>query len=428
MRATHLRRALASTAAAAGLLACAQAAVAGQLTYSLDPPYIEGTTGAAGWYRTDVTATYRCTPAAGEEIGSCPVPETFTNGAGVSASGGAVRIRRTATFLRTRPSGGTTRDSVNLESAPDVPLRLDTVAPPLPVVTAPAPPPGGGPLVLTPGQVLLAAYTCGRDALSGSGPDACTGSVASGAPIDTGVPGEPSTWGARTFVATNRDVAGNAATVTLTYGIDGPAPPAPPRVTVSPGTTPLTQPRFAWQAGESGGSFDWQVTGAGGALVAQGTTPAAEVTLPAALAAGPYAFRVRQRADDGRLGDWSSAEPFTVLAATAVTPVATGVRPRTVNARALRPAAGARLSARGTLRWRRNGGAQFYNLQVFRLVGTRYVKVLSAFPRGVSYRLPKGKVVAGRRYAWRVWPYVQSQRRYSRTPLGMSWFVAVKPS
>lgn len=105
-------------------------------------------------------------------------------------------------------------------------------------------------------------------------------------------------------------------------------------------------------------------------------------------------------------------------------PPARSLTPRVRNAVSLRPAPGARLARRGVLRWRAAGGASRYNVQVFRIAPGRYVKVLSAFPRGTSLRLPPRRLVPGQRYAWRVWPYLGARGRYSRAPAGISWFIA----
>jgi hypothetical protein len=224
------------------------------------------------------------------------------------------------------------------------------------------------------------------------------------------------------------DTAGKStATEARAIRVD-PRLPAAPRITTAPGTTQARQPSFGWEAAEAGGSFPWEVSNGTGALVAQGTTEARGVGLPAPLVPGVYAFRVRQVTDASRVGDWSSPVPFTITPPPPNPRVSTGsgTRIATRNARRLKPRAGARLTRRGVLTWRRNGGAFFYNVQIFRVQGTRFVKVVSAFPRGNRMRLPKNRIRPGQRYVWRVWPYVGSLRRYSRTPVGQSWFRAVR--
>jgi hypothetical protein len=96
-------------------------------------------------------------------------------------------------------------------------------------------------------------------------------------------------------------------------------------------------------------------------------------------------------------------------------------RPVTINARRLRPRAGAVLtSKRPILRWPARRGARLYNLQVFRLRGASITKVVSAFPRLNRIRVPARRLAFGHRYVWRVWPYLA--RGYSARPLGLSFF------
>jgi len=79
------------------------------------------------------------------------------------------------------------------------------------------------------------------------------------------------------------------------------------------------------------------------------------------------------------------------------------------------------------LRWVKVEGARFYNVQLWQ--GKR--KVLSAWPRGTSYRLGKrwayagtGHALrAGQRYRWYIWPRLSS--RYGRL-LGYSYFDVVR--
>jgi len=102
------------------------------------------------------------------------------------------------------------------------------------------------------------------------------------------------------------------------------------------------------------------------------------------------------------------------------------LRPRTHNARALRPVPGARIStSRPLLRWTPHRGARLYNVQVFRVRGQRVTKVVSAFPRSNRYRVPAKRLAPGERYVWRVWPYVN--RRYLGRPLGVSYFDVRRP-
>lgn len=337
---------------AAALAVVPATAQAGTITATLDPPYEEGVTGANGWYRVPVTATYTCTPGPLETVVECPPTETFGDGTGTDAEGRTLRTVRTARFATLPPADDTAR--VTLVSAPRVPLRVDMTPPPPPVITAPA---VGA--VIRPGAVLAADFTCSF-AGDRSGPSpagACTGTVAAGVPVPSGT-ADPATWGPRLFTVTARDAAGNIAAATAAYRIEPePAPPPPP-----PPASPVT------------------------------TAPP-----PLVAPAAPTAPAVRR-----------------------------AVTPKVRNARVLRPRPGAALKRRGVLRWRRAGAATVYNVQVFRIAGTRYRKVLTAFPRGTTLRMPPRRLVPGQRYVWRVWPYVGKRARYSRAPMGISWFRAVR--
>ncbi len=212
------------------------------------------------------------------------------------------------------------------------------------------------------------------------------------------------------------------------FRVDTVAPPAP-RITAAPTITGDTQPSFAWAAGEQGGTFTWEVLNpAGTRVMGPAGSPDTSVRLPSPLTGGAFQFRVRQTDAAGNAGPWSDTVAFTIVAppAPGTGPVGAGrglALPATRNARFLTPRAGSRLlPARVTLRWRATRGAGLYNVQVFRLKGTKYVKVLSAFPRGTAYRVPRGKLKAGQRYVWRVWPYMTRTKGYSRKPLGVSWF------
>ena len=67
---------------------------------------------------------------------------------------------------------------------------------------------------------MKAAYSCADDA-NGTGVQSCVGSVASGAPLDTGSPGTKS------FSVEAQDNAGNRAKVSRAYAVL--APGAKPR-------------------------------------------------------------------------------------------------------------------------------------------------------------------------------------------------------
>lgn len=102
-------------------------------------------------------------------------------------------------------------------------------------------------------------------------------------------------------------------------------------------------------------------------------------------------------------------------------------RPRTRNARRLRPAAGAIISTRRPLlRWKAYPGAMLYNIQVFRLRGrSSLTKVVSTLPRVNRFRVPAGRIALGTRYVWQVWPYLG--RGYLSRPLGLSYFSVRRP-
>ena len=99
--------------------------------------------------------------------------------------------------------------------------------------------------------------------------------------------------------------------------------------------------------------------------------------------------------------------------------------PKTLNAKFLLPKAGAKLrTLTPILRWKkRPKGVKIYNLQIF----LNNKKILSRFPAGQSFKVPKGVLKPGKQYLWRVWPFFG---RYPKTPLGLSYFVtlAVKPA
>ena len=113
--------------------------------------------------------------------------------------------------------------------------------------------------------------------------------------------------------------------------------------------------------------------------------------------------------------------PPVAAAAPAVTGEPAPVLPPPENARRLRPRLGAKIvSTRPVLRWKARKDAKFYNVQVFRLVGKRLIKVLSVFPRANHVRVPPGRLTHGATHVWRVWPMVGAN--YTAKPLGISNF------
>jgi hypothetical protein len=169
--------------------------------------------------------------------------------------------------------------------------------------------------------------------------------------------------------------------------------------------------------------------------------PVADGGLLATDRAGPASFVVRA-VDDAGNGS-AAAVDYAVAPALAPTPApaaappaaaATVVLRRTParrppvgvghlarNHRLMSPAAASRLATlRPLLRWRPRSGARLYNVQVFEVRGAAVRKVLSAFPAGPRLRVPSGTLGAGRRYVWRVWPYLRGG--YPSKPIGVSTF------
>ena len=94
--------------------------------------------------------------------------------------------------------------------------------------------------------------------------------------------------------------------------------------------------------------------------------------------------------------------------------------------RSLSPPAGQLIGEmQPTLRWKRPRGERpfLYNVQVFE--GSR--KVVSAFPKGESFRIPAGRLRPGHHYFWRVWPFLRSGV-FTRRPVGVSEFTILVPS
>jgi hypothetical protein len=105
---------------------------------------------------------------------------------------------------------------------------------------------------------------------------------------------------------------------------------------------------------------------------------------------------------------------------------------RTVRARpsALEPATGARLRKPPLLRWEKEGGARYYNVQLFR----GHTKLLSAWPTRTELQLRRSWTSRGRRhrltrghYRWYVWPGLGSRadHRYGAL-IGHSSFSIVR--
>jgi hypothetical protein len=143
---------------------------------------------------------------------------------------------------------------------------------------------------------------------------------------------------------------------------------------------------------------------------------------------GPASFTVRAADDAGNVA--ISVVEYEIRPAGIVTPAGSGPpaagvpspsAPVTLNARRLRPRAGAVLtSKRPVLRWPARRAAHLYNLQIFRLRGASITKVVSAFPRLNRFRVPARRLAFGDRYVWRVWPFLA--RGHTVRPLGVSFF------
>ena len=126
-----------------------------------------------------------------------------------------------------------------------------------------------------------------------------------------------------------------------------------------------------------------------------------------------------------------TVEPFTVIAPLVVPAPSNGIvtlLPKQ-NARRLQPKAGKTVFSRTpVLRWSRGPrGTKLFNLQIFRVTVARnsrtpkVTKILSVFPKGRAYRVPKGKTRPKTCYVWRVWPYTKA-RKFTPKPLGISNF------
>ncbi len=110
------------------------------------------------------------------------------------------------------------------------------------------------------------------------------------------------------------------------------------------------------------------------------------------------------------------APPTTVLARPLDTPL-----PTRNHLQLLPHRDGVVATLRPVLRWPPMRRARLFNVQVFRLrPGREPAKVASLFPRANRVRVPRGRLVDGGRYAWRVWPFLRDG--YSVSPLGLSIF------
>jgi len=203
-------------------------------------------------------------------------------------------------------------------------------------------------------------------------------------------------------------------------------PPAPPSILTRPSFPSLGDAIFTWSA-EPGAYSRWSVVDAGGnVVVPQTDTPVNSAKLPA-LAENAYVFSVQQIDAAGNVSP-ATVEPFTVIAPlVAPSPSANIVTllPKQ-NARRLKPKAGKTLFSRTpVLRWSTGPkGTKLFNLQIFRVaIGKnaktpKVTKILSVFPKGTAYRVPKRMTRPKTCYVWRVWPY--TGREFTPKPLGVS--------
>jgi len=259
-----------------------------------------------------------------------------------------------------------------------------------------------------------------------SGSDVQTGDAPAGGGRATLAPLPDGAYVFRVDQRNAAGAAGEAATRAFTVDATAPSPPSP--TAAGAGRGRATTPAFSWRSADPGAVATWRVRGARGRVVAGPVDTTLAGVAPKPLPSGAYVFEVRLTDAAGNVGQWGS-EPFSIIPA--ATP-ASGQSPSgggrlnllRRNARALLPAAGARISTtRPVLRWRGGpAGTGLYNLQIFR-VGSRerLVKVGSAFPSGRRYALPAGTALTpGACYVWRVWPY--RGRGYTPAPLGISDF------
>lgn len=197
--------------------------------------------------------------------------------------------------------------------------------------------------------------------------------------------------------------------------VDQTPPGAPVAIAGPVGATADVTPSFAWQGTELGGTFEWDVTdSAGKGILGPGAvrvTAGTSVTTPS-LPLAPNAvhrltFHVRQVDPYGNPGPERTL-PFTITTVTRVK------RPSTRYARFMIPKAGRTVSLRPLLRWRAmNAGTTIFNLQIYD--GSR--KIVSEFPTGTSFRVPRGRLKHGRQYIWHVWSYIGKKNTYAARPI-----------
>lgn len=232
--------------------------------------------------------------------------------------------------------------------------------------------------------------------------------------------------GAYTFRLTQFTAAGRESAEALrSFVVDTTAPTAP-LILTRPTFPSLGEAIFTWST-EPGAYSRWSVADRNGALVVGPTdTPVTSATLPP-LPEDAYTFAVQQIDAAGNVSP-VTVEPFTVIAplvAPAPNTAVVTMLPKQ-NARRLQPKAGKTVFSRTpVLRWTRGPkGTKLFNLQIFRVAVGRnarvpkVTKILSVFPKGRAFRVPKSKTRPKTCYVWRVWPY--TGREFTPKPLGVS--------
>lgn len=144
---------------------------------------------ANGWHKTDVSIPFTIFDGGSGVAAGASTPSPLV----LSASGAAV----TGSVIATDNAG-------NSAGAISPAVKIDKAAPTVSITT----PADGSVFVL--GQRVAASYSC---ADGGSGIDTCVGPVASGSGIDTG------STGAKTFLVSALDKAGNPASLSVGYSV-----------------------------------------------------------------------------------------------------------------------------------------------------------------------------------------------------------------
>ena len=300
-------------------------------------------------------------------------------------------------------------------------LTIDPTVPPAPIIT-------GGPNRADPEHVAD-VHVGGRRRLLPVGRDvgqAPNTSVRSGAGTAKEATAQSLPDGAYVFHVKQFTAANRESEEAIRSFVVDTTPPAAPTILTRPTFPSVTDAVFTW-ATEPGAYSRWSVLdSSGGVVSAPSDTPVTSATLPQ-LADGTYSFQLQQIDAAGNISP-ATVEPFTVIAP--LVPPSGGNGTITIlpkqNANRLQPKAGKILTSRTpVLRWSRGPrGTKLFNLQVFRVTtakGSRtpkVTKILSAFPKGRAYRVPRGKTAPKACYVWRVWPY--TGREFTPKPLGVS--------